>query len=621
MPREHGCQMWRDWSEAHVDRDFKQIKELGLNTVRTFLFWPDFQPSPGKVSEEAISKFNTMLNIADKHGLKLIPTFFAGHMSGENFDVPWREGRDIYEDPFMLKSQVELVRYFGTTYEGAETILCWDLANELDTFLQPRSADAGWLWTHILYRELKTYDPSHPVTLGTHVSSLEKDKFRFDNIAADFLCTHPYPMYTRLIIDPLDSIRSTLYPAFACKLAECLGGRKVMLEEFGTSTEMTSRELSARFYRSVLYSSLANDTIGALAWCFADYTTSETPYKTSTHELEFGIVGTNGHPKKQATVLERFSRDVEQIHYADLVPEKRKVAIVIPAFYYRASNVYFPDYSQEDFLRSLFSAFVLAKQANFNVDFIQPEAIPSIDYGQNEKTYELLILPCVSVKGYLTIEHWEKIKKFVEAGGNLYCSYSGIALPGLGQLFGFEIERQEVAAPEVYLKVPARKKYEEQLTYQTTGSKMLAVKNVEKSKGEVLYQDQSGKPAVIKKEHDGGGTTLFVTYPIEYCLSFMPNAAAVNNSYKLYRIAHSNIQESVTYEDPFVEAKLFYATDSKYLLFVNHSNAHKALAFDLRKKPAHVEFVSPANSNTTKHEDTFAVDITPNGYSILRIID
>ncbi len=104
--------MWSDWSEADIERDFKAIKELNLNTARTFLFWNDFQPAPDVVSLDAVEKFDKMLEIARKYGLKVIPTFFKEHMSGENWDVPWRGGRNIFDDPFMLKSQIELVTVF-----------------------------------------------------------------------------------------------------------------------------------------------------------------------------------------------------------------------------------------------------------------------------------------------------------------------------------------------------------------------------------------------------------------------------------------------------------------------------------------------------------------------------
>jgi beta-galactosidase len=622
MPREHGCQLWSDWSEADIERDFKQIKELGLNTVRTFLFWEDFQPAPDLVSPVALSRLRQMRNIAQKYSLKLIPTFFTGHMSGEHFDVPWRAGRDIYEDPSMLRPQVELVRDLANRYSSDDTILGWDLANEQEAFLAPKTPYAGWLWTHILYRELKAFDPMHPVTLGTNVLSLEKDKFRFDLITVDYLCTHPYPMYTQVVIDPLDSIRSTLYPAFTSKLAQCLGGKEVMLQEFGTSTEMTSDELSARFYQSVLYSSIANDTIGVLAWCFADYSTCKKPYATSTHEFEFGIINKRGQPKKQAEVLRQFAADVDQIHYDELMPEKRRAAIMVPTYYYGSHDVFLPDHSQEAYFRSLFSAYILAKQANINVDFIQPDAIP-LDKS-SASWYDLLILPCVTVKGYLTAQQAVLLQQYVYNGGNVYCSYNGITFPALPELFGFKVKTQEFVLQEVLLNELGRKDSETGLRYQHRISKRLIVEDCGQCGGEVVYSDQDDDPAVIIKKHKDekhkeGGTTVFVTYPIEYYLSFMSNAAHDNTSYELYKRAGSNISFSdVTYSDPFVESQLFDGKDSRYLLFINHSKKEKKLTFNMNLGSQNVEVVAPGNLMSSKYGNSHIVVLSPNGYAILR---
>ncbi len=233
MPREHGCQMWSDWSEADIERDFKAIKELNLNAVRTFLFWNDFQPTPDAVSVKSVEKFDKMLEIARKCGLKLIPTFFTGHMSGKNWDVPWRGEKSIFDYPFLLKSQIHLVRYFAKRYSDNETILCWNLANEHDIMERPSSEHSGWLWSHLLYRELKTFDPMHLVTVGTHITSLNENKLRLDLISADFLCTHPYPMYSKLIIDPIDTIRSTLFSAFTSKLSQGIGGAELCSRNSG----------------------------------------------------------------------------------------------------------------------------------------------------------------------------------------------------------------------------------------------------------------------------------------------------------------------------------------------------------------------------------------------------
>jgi len=46
MPREHGYQMWSDWSEAHIK------------------LWHAFQPLPDVVSLEVVAKSDKLLEIA-----------------------------------------------------------------------------------------------------------------------------------------------------------------------------------------------------------------------------------------------------------------------------------------------------------------------------------------------------------------------------------------------------------------------------------------------------------------------------------------------------------------------------------------------------------------------------
>ena len=54
-----GISMWRDWSESAVEQDFAALKDAGMNTVRIFPLWSDFQPvswacGPGGVHVELI---------------------------------------------------------------------------------------------------------------------------------------------------------------------------------------------------------------------------------------------------------------------------------------------------------------------------------------------------------------------------------------------------------------------------------------------------------------------------------------------------------------------------------------------------------------------------------------
>jgi beta-galactosidase len=97
---------------------------------------------------------------------------------------------------------------------------------------------------------------------------------------------HPYPLYTELCPEPLDSLRSTYFVPFACRFTEGMGGKRVLLEEFGSTTQMAAPEVEARFHSAALYSALANGVIGALAWCFGDFVRqTRLPYESTPYEV------------------------------------------------------------------------------------------------------------------------------------------------------------------------------------------------------------------------------------------------------------------------------------------------------------------------------------------------
>ena len=39
-----GTAMWSDWRPDVVERDLQALAEAGLQILRVFLLWPDFQP-------------------------------------------------------------------------------------------------------------------------------------------------------------------------------------------------------------------------------------------------------------------------------------------------------------------------------------------------------------------------------------------------------------------------------------------------------------------------------------------------------------------------------------------------------------------------------------------------
>ena len=80
---------WKDFDRSEVESEFAEIAALKLHVVRIFLFWEDFQPSPEKINDQALSDLGVVLNVAQTLGLQVMPTFFTGHMSGANWWPKW----------------------------------------------------------------------------------------------------------------------------------------------------------------------------------------------------------------------------------------------------------------------------------------------------------------------------------------------------------------------------------------------------------------------------------------------------------------------------------------------------------------------------------------------------
>ena len=119
---EAGIRMWRDWSEEAVEKDFAALKDTGMNTVRLFPLWSDFQPvswacgfggshvelvtSDGLPLPEKglrhfgldpvmMTRFRIIADLAVKYDLKLIVGLLTGWMSGALFVPPALAGFGI----------------------------------------------------------------------------------------------------------------------------------------------------------------------------------------------------------------------------------------------------------------------------------------------------------------------------------------------------------------------------------------------------------------------------------------------------------------------------------------------------------------------------------------------
>ncbi len=381
-PRRKAMYWWSNFDAGEVREEFALIRELGLNVVRLFLLWDDFQPAPDTVSVDCLKHLTTVGDLAAAHDLKLDITFFTGHMSGPNWAPGWLlDGpphpwvkqlvsggkvvtsgyRNPYTDPVALAAERLLVETVVSALHDHPAIGLWNLGNEPDLFARPPDAAVGRAWMRQMVAAIRELDSHHPVTCGLHTDSLLEDNgLRVDQVFAetDMAVMHAYPMYSRLARSPLDPD----YAPFTCALTSALCGKLALMEEFGGCTAlpgqpsynmrwtaygeprtqfMASEEDLAAYLEAVLPKLVEVGALGALVWCFADYAPElwdKPPYSESQHERFFGLVRPDGSLKPQGQVLKAFAATQPMVK-----PAARSLSLAIsPDEYYREPGKYLP---------------------------------------------------------------------------------------------------------------------------------------------------------------------------------------------------------------------------------------------------------------------------------------
>jgi beta-glucosidase len=97
--------MWVNYDRDIVREELGVMRDHGMTVTRSFLYWPDAMPTPDALDDQVMTNFADFLDAHTELGMTTIPTFLVGHMSGENWDPVWRDGRDIFEDVWFVARQ------------------------------------------------------------------------------------------------------------------------------------------------------------------------------------------------------------------------------------------------------------------------------------------------------------------------------------------------------------------------------------------------------------------------------------------------------------------------------------------------------------------------------------
>jgi endo-1,4-beta-mannosidase len=358
-PRRSAMAMWQRFDPGEIADDFGRIAGLGLDAVRFFLRWPDFQPEPKRMDRTMLARLERVMELVAGAGLRAMPTLFCGHMSGANYLPSWmldparpagrfRTFTEAGESPYgagyfysgkLFDAQRFAVREIGAALRGHPSIYAWDLGNEFSNVREPESVADAREWSKRLTDDLER-SAGHPVTGGLHGEDLEADrKIRPSSICEPwaFATMHGYSVYSTFSRGPMD----TDVVPFLAQLTASLSGKPVLFSEFGNPTcpPGTSAiadygcldEASMVTYATAVLNRLhADGRLGGWWWCWADYADelrAMPPFDRAPHELTFGLVRSDGSTKPVAQALAAFAREGRS------VVEPHDPAIFEPAYY------------------------------------------------------------------------------------------------------------------------------------------------------------------------------------------------------------------------------------------------------------------------------------------------
>lgn len=354
--------MWQRFDRGAIRDEMSHVAGMGLDVVRFFLQWEDFQPAARTMNPVMLDRLVDVMDAIHDAGLRAMPTLFTGHMSGVNWLPEWTldpgtpHGRfrtysggremgsgigDFYKGP-LLEAQLLHARAVGERLRGHPALYMWDLGNEFSNLREPQSPADAASWSAALTEALLETSGA-PVTAGTHGEDITRER----NIRLSTLCEpfeiatmHGYSVYSNFAKSRLDA---DVVP-FLNQIAQSCAHKAVLFSEFGNPTCrpgtvspydrvplpgeppivaeslpenacdyacLTEDEMCTYAY-NVLDRLQRRGALGGFWWCYADYSDDVSalpPFDCAPHELSFGIVRRDGSEKPIAAALAAFAKE------------------------------------------------------------------------------------------------------------------------------------------------------------------------------------------------------------------------------------------------------------------------------------------------------------------------
>ncbi|WP_431927959.1 beta-galactosidase trimerization domain-containing protein [Micromonospora wenchangensis] len=548
-PSAAGCRIWTDWDPQALRRDFRAMADAGLNTVRIFMFWRDFEPTPGHHDPVVFDRLRTAVDLADAAGLACVLSLLTIWMNGQRLDLPWRRGRSLIDDPELLDRQRAYARRAAIALHGAGNVLAVDLGDEIANVdptaarLPPETVAA---WQTSLAETLRAHLPGLLVTQANDPSGvLGAAPFGPDNAAGlDLIALHGFPTWAPVSIESTSSYKASNLVPFLVRYARAFGVPLVdELTSYGTDEATT-----AAYLRAATAAALGNGAAGVLAWCWQDIASAEEPYQQRPGERFVGLHRLDGTPRPALAGLRETLRAAPRMRPG---PGRAPVALYLPQRV-RADGGSYLDTGVGT--AATFYAYLLLKRAHLDVDIVAGDPTG----------YRLVVCPSV---GHVTLTDLTRLGRAARHGATVYYSMAD-------HLHGFpgpELAGVELVDYTLLTAGHDRVEWDTDRWPLDWAGAGVRPSVLAATTGQVLGRYPNGTPALVRNPL-GLGQVVFCAAPFERQLD-MPGRLTAAAWERLYRrvAALAGLFPEVDCADPDVEILPGRAAGPHEVLLVNHA--------------------------------------------------
>lgn len=536
-----GIHMWRsqDWDADEIEKDISALKATGVEVLRVFPTWSEFQPivqnlfwrgepreflvegsdtpvyDPYYLDSGAMARFRFFCDTCKRYNVKLMVSLVTGWMSGRLFFPRALEGRNLLTDPLALMWEGRFARAFVRAMKDHPAIFAWDLGNECNCMGMVAKPQEAWNWLNTISSAIRLEDASRPVVSGMHSQSSSMTdawNLQMQGELLDVLTPHPYPAPWRVDANrgPFNGFRNALHQVGQCLFYSGISGKDSFPQEVGNFGPTVSPDwMAAKGLRQEMFASWMHGLKGFLWWCaFEQMNLDYAPFSNNAMERELGVLKPDAARtlKPEALAIKEFKAFKDSLPVKVLPPRKTDAVCVLS--------------EKEDAWQTSFGAFMLAKQAGFDLEFVAAETreLPDSSF---------YILPAGAGWESYTNHSWKRLLEKVEKNGaTLLVSRGGSA--------GYSDWLRVTGLEQVMYREPRKITFEFDGVTMSASDDFTVVQTPKRC--EVIVRDDAGG-VLMSKSRFGKGRVIAINIRLEYlAMTELKNVFEGDFSNQLWRL-------------------------------------------------------------------------------------